>query len=245
LAQLGAGALVAAPLRDGEQVLGGLVVCRRDARAPAPDDVHLVEELARRSGLAVTQARLLAAAQEAARRSDAAARRAEAANRIKAEFLATVSHELRTPLNVILGWSSLLRARTLEPDVSRAIDVIQRNAEAQAHIVDDILDVSRIITGKLRLTLGAVDLELVAREAIEVVQPSADAKDLRVELVAGPPIGPIVGDADRLRQVLWNLLTNAVKFTEPGGRVQLAIRREGGRVRVTVEDTGRGIEPEL
>jgi CheY-like chemotaxis protein/nitrogen-specific signal transduction histidine kinase len=205
--------------------------------------VHLVEELARRGGLAVTQARLFAEARASARAAEAAARAAEEASRIKDEFLATVSHELRTPLNAIVGWSSLLRGKSADPSVDKGLAVIHRNAQAQARIIDDILDVSRIITGNLRLDLKATDLVAVIEDAIEVVRASAAAK--RIDIHFDRPSEPcnLVADAERLQQVVWNLLSNAVRFTDPPGSVRIRIGREASHLQLTVTDTGRGIEP--
>ena len=176
-----------------------------------------------------------------------AARIAEEGNRIKDEFLATVSHELRTPLTAMLGWSSLLRQRTEDPALLKGLDIIHRNAQAQAKIVEDILDVSRIITGKLRLELKPADLKAVTRDALHVVRPSAKAKGIR--LVFKVPKGPcpLLADPERLQQVAWNLLSNAVKFTPKGGKITVRLRRETStkRLVLSVVDTGDGIEPEF
>jgi PAS domain S-box-containing protein len=176
-------------------------------------------------------------------REQAARSAAEEANRVKDEFLATVSHELRTPLNAIVGWASLLRRRSGDPEIAKAVEVIDRNARAQAKIVDDILDVSRIVTGKFRLEPRPLDLAAVAAEALEVVRPSAVAKQIALEFDPGPEGCPLVGDPERLQQIAWNLLSNAVKFTDPGGSVRASVRREGASAVLTVADTGRGIEP--
>jgi signal transduction histidine kinase/DNA-binding response OmpR family regulator len=176
-------------------------------------------------------------------RERAARLAAEIASISKDEFLATVSHELRTPLNAILGWASLAKAKAI-PDIDRALQVIERNALAQARIVEDVLDFSRIARGKMRLSLSQVELEAVTREAVETVRPAAEAKsvELVVELAAKRKL---TADPQRLQQVVWNLLTNAIKFTSSGGRVTL--RAESGEdfVIVTVTDTGQGIEPEF
>jgi signal transduction histidine kinase/CheY-like chemotaxis protein len=161
--------------------------------------------------------------------------------RLKDEFLATVSHELRTPLNAMLGWSHVLRSSQLTPAMTeQAVSAIDRNARMQARLIEDILDVSRIITGKLRLEPKPTDLVGIVRSAIDVVQPSAIAKKLTIEL-ALPYSAPFVGDADRLRQVAWNLLSNAVKFTPPGGTVRIRLDVTAGEYRIAVIDTGRGI----
>jgi PAS domain S-box-containing protein len=173
------------------------------------------------------------------------AERAEDANRIKDEFLATVSHELRTPLNAIVGWAALLRDRPLEPSVAKAIEVIDRNAQAQVKIVDDILDVSRIITGKLRLELKPTDVLAVAKQGIEVVRPSAAAKSIAISCEQIGPLNPVLADPERLQQVAWNLLSNAIKFTERGGTVNVRVECQGANVLLSVSDTGRGIEPDF
>jgi PAS domain S-box-containing protein len=172
-----------------------------------------------------------------------AARRAEEANRVKDEFLATVSHELRTPLNAIVGWAALLRSRNSDPALIRGLDVIHRNAFAQNKIIDDILDVSRIITGKLRLDPRPVDLINIVRDAIEVMMPSLTAKHL--SLTFDPPTYDCVllADPERLQQVVWNLLSNAVKFSDAGGAVTITIERADDSFVLTVADSGRGIEP--
>ncbi len=180
-----------------------------------------------------------AAAREAA---EAVATRAEEANRIKDEFLAMVSHELRTPLSAIVGWSALLRQHELDPHVAKAVEVIDRNARAQTKIIEDILDVSRIITGKLRIEPKPTDLAAVTKQAIEVVRPSADAKRIALTLEETDEAPLLVADAERIQQVVWNLLSNAVKFTDSGGAIHVCIRRESSRLFVIVRDTGRGIE---
>ncbi|MBD1865282.1 MULTISPECIES: ATP-binding protein, partial [Trichocoleus] len=168
------------------------------------------------------------------------------ANRLKDEFLATVSHELRTPLNAMLGWSTMLRSRQLdEATTNRAIETIERNARAQNQLINDLLDVSRIITGKLRLNVRPVILVSVIEAAIDSIRPAAEAKDIRLQSVLDPNAGPLSGDSDRLQQVFWNLLSNAVKFTPKGGRVQIRLERINSHIEVTVSDTGQGISPEF
>jgi CheY-like chemotaxis protein/anti-sigma regulatory factor (Ser/Thr protein kinase) len=164
---------------------------------------------------------------------------------VKDEFLATLSHEMRTPLNAVLGWTRILKSRSLDPaTVQRAIDVIDRNAAAQLTLVSDLLDMSRIAVGKLRLEVEPVDLEPVTMSAIDVIKPAADAKGVRLETRL-TPVPPVSGDADRLSQVIWNLLSNAVKFTEPGGVVTVALKSQAGQVAVVVADTGQGIDAQF
>ena len=167
---------------------------------------------------------------------------AEAANRAKDEFLATLSHELRTPLTAILGWARLLRGGNLpEGTAGGALETIERNAKAQAQLIDELLDVSRIVTGKLRLDTRPVEFGRVIEAAVESVRPAARAKKIRLEVELEPLGGLFLGDAGRLQQVAWNLLSNAVKFTPEGGRVGVLLRRAGPDAEVRVEDTGQGI----
>ncbi|HET6861569.1 MAG TPA: ATP-binding protein, partial [Pyrinomonadaceae bacterium] len=171
---------------------------------------------------------------------------AEESNRLKDEFLATVSHELRTPLTAILGWSRLLESGALSgPAELQAIDTIWRNAKAQAQIIDDILDVSRIITGNLYMDLHPVDLGPVIENAVNVVRPTADAKSIKIECELSRIAAVVSGDANRLQQVVWNLLSNAVKFTNSGGRVNVKLSQENASVMVSVSDTGQGIRREF
>jgi PAS domain S-box-containing protein len=172
-------------------------------------------------------------------------RQAEEANRLKDEFLAVVSHELRSPLNAITGWASLLMMRPLDDQTRHAVDTILRNAQTQTKLIADLLDVSRIVSGQLRLNVRPLQLVSVIEAAIEVVQPSADAKSIRIETALDPTTGSIAGDSDRLQQIFWNLLSNAVKFTQSGGRVQVRSRRMDSHVEIVVSDTGRGIDAEL
>ena len=174
--------------------------------------------------------------------AEQARREAERANRAKDQFLSTLSHELRTPLNAILGWLNILNTSPPNADrLARALTVIERNAAAQAHLIEDILDVSRIITGKLQLNVGVVDLHAVLRASVDVVRPAADAKGVSVDAQLDPGAVAVQGDADRLQQVAWNLLSNAVKFTPKGGRVEVTLARAAEHVVLRVADTGDGI----
>ncbi len=170
----------------------------------------------------------------------------ENANKAKDEFLATVSHELRTPLNAMLGWVGMLRSGKLdESTTAHALEVFERNAKSQAQLIEDLLDVSRIISGKLRLDVQPVDISSVVQLAIDVVRPAADAKEVRLQIILDPQAGPVSGDPGRLQQVIWNLLSNAVKFTHKGGRVQVRVARVDSYAEITVSDTGQGINPEF
>jgi PAS domain S-box-containing protein len=176
----------------------------------------------------------------------AARTEAERANRAKDEFLSIVSHELRTPLNAILGWSQVLHGEPdLSPEVQEGLAVIERNARAQAQIIEDLLDMSRIISGKVRLEVQRVDLTAVIDAALASMQPATEAKGLRLQKLIDPQAGPVSGDPARLQQVIWNLLSNAIKFTGKGGRVTLTLARVNSHVEIDVTDTGAGITPEF
>jgi signal transduction histidine kinase/ActR/RegA family two-component response regulator len=171
---------------------------------------------------------------------------AEEANRTKDEFLATLSHELRTPLTAILGWARMLSGGQLdEASVARALATIERNAQAQAQLIEDILDVSRVITGKLRLEVQPVNLAAVIESAINAVLPAADAKGIRLQRVLDTGASMVSGDPARLQQIIWNLLSNAIKFTPKGGRVQVKLERVNSHVEINVTDDGQGISPDI
>ncbi len=171
---------------------------------------------------------------------------AEDANRLKDEFLATVSHELRTPLHAVIGWSHMLRSGGLdEATTIRAIETIERNAKSQAQLIEDILDVSRVITGKLHLNIGLVDFSSVINAAIDSVQLAAESKGIQLEVTLDPSARRVLGDPSRLQQVVWNLLSNAIKFTPAGGRVQVRLERAGADAQISVSDTGEGINSEF
>jgi PAS domain S-box-containing protein len=175
-----------------------------------------------------------------------AKRAAEEATRAKDEFMAVVSHELRTPLNAILGWARMLQTGKLDEHMAtRALDSIERNAESQNQLIGDLLDFSRIISGKIRLDVGLVDLASVIAAAIDVVSPAADAKGISLQVVLDPRVGHVSGDPERLQQVMWNLLSNAVKFTPKGGRVEVRLAQVDSGVEIKVSDTGLGIEADF
>ncbi len=176
----------------------------------------------------------------------AAREEAEDANRIKDEFLATVSHELRTPLNAMLGWVQILRAGQLnEIEVIQALEAVERNAKVQNQLIADLLDTSRIIMGKLRFEMRPVELFPVIEAALETVRPAAEAKGLKLILKLDPRVGMVMGDADRLQQIVWNLLANSIKYTPQGGRVETRLLSEEKTVTIIVRDTGEGISPEF
>lgn len=174
-----------------------------------------------------------------------ATRDAETANRLKDEFLANLSHELRSPLSAVLGWAQILRGKSDAVTVEKGIRVIERNALVGVKLVEDILDVSRIVSGKLSLKKMRVELNAVVQAAVEVVRPAADKNEIALEVRLDPDAGMISADPDRLQQIVWNVLTNAVKFTPRGGTVDLSVRRDGGHVEIRVSDTGKGIHPQL
>ncbi len=209
----------------------------------APDGGAIVATIAQ--GQDITERKRLEQEREALLASERAARsEAERANQMKDDFVAVLSHELRNPLNAILGWAQLLRrSRDLPGEALEGIDVIQSNGRILADMVSDLLDVSRITAGKLRLDVRVVDLLGVVRAAVDAVRPAAEAKGIRLELAGGDGICPVRGDSQRLQQVVWNLLSNAVKFTDAGGAVGVDVRGGNGQVEIRVSDNGRGIEP--
>jgi PAS domain S-box-containing protein len=249
------------PLVARNRTLGTITLATAESnRYYDANDLKLAEDLAHRIALAVDNARLYREAQDAVtaredalrirdellKREHLAREEAETANRSKDEFLATVSHELRTPLNAILGWAHMLRSNRLDDTTQiRALETIERNAKSQAQLIEDILDVSRIVTGKLRLDVRPVVLDAVVDAAIEAVRPAADAKEIRIDNILDPSAGPVSGDPNRLQQVIWNLVANAVKFTGRGGRVQVHLQRVASSIEITVRDTGQGISAEF
>jgi PAS domain S-box-containing protein len=235
--------------RSGE-VLGGLFFGHTDAGVFTERDARVVEGLAAQAAITMDNARLyqnvqqsLAEREELLSREQAARNQAEVASRAKDEFLGMLSHELRTPLNSILGWTQLLSTQKLDADMfNRATETIDRNARLQGRLIEDMLDVSRIISGKLRLETEPVDLPTVISAAVDTVRSATEAKDIRLELALGSGASLVLGDPMRLQQILWNLLTNAVKFTPKGGQVQVQLRRIDSYMELTVSDTGPGID---
>ncbi|MDT5294046.1 MAG: hypothetical protein QOJ76_926, partial [Acidobacteriota bacterium] len=224
--------------RSGE-VLGGLFFGHPEAGVFGERHARMVEGLAAQAAVAVDNARLFKAAERARLQ-------AEEASRLKDEFLATLSHELRTPLTAVLGWAKLLRSEPFDAALTtRALEAIERNAVAQTRLINDLLDVSRIITGKLRLDMRPVELAAVVEAAVETVRPAAHARGVRLDVRLDAGAGPVAGDADRLQQVVWNLLSNAIKFTPQGGSVGVRLARKDTEAGVVVSDTGRGIAPEF
>jgi len=215
----------AAPIRSEQgEVLGAVLVFR---------------DISERKRMELERDRLLANAQ-------AAQKEAEHANRLKDEFLATASHELRTPLTAVVGWSRMLRTGKLDAENSaRALEAIERNATLQTKLIDDLLDVSRIITGKLILDRRAIEMAHVLSDAVNTVRPAADAKHITIVTSFDAETGPVLGDANRLLQVVWNLLSNAVKFTPKNGRIEVGLQRVNSQAEISVRDSGEGISSEF
>jgi len=219
------------------RIVGTIEIQSYEKSAYHEGHVTAIRMAANLTAVAIENVRLL-------ERESTARASAEESNRLKDEFLATVSHELRTPLTAILGWSRMLEAGTLDqPEAERAIQTIRRNAKSQAQIIDDILDVSRIITGNLYLDLHPIEVAPVIEAAVNVVRPTAEAKGIGIEVQFEARPAVISGDANRLQQVIWNLLSNAVKFTSPGGKVEVALRQCSSEVEIWVSDTGPGVDP--
>ena len=230
---------MAVPMAVMGRIIGTIEVQSYEPNVYRPEHVTAMGMAANLTAVAIENVRLL-------KLERTAREAAEESNRLKDEFLATVSHELRTPLTAILGWSRLLEGGTLDESVThQAVETIGRNAKAQAQIIDDILDVSRIITGNLYLDLNPLDVKPIVENAINVVRQTADAKGIRIETQFESTPAMISGDANRLQQVVWNLLSNAVKFTNSGGRVCVKVSRVGSAAQISVSDTGQGISKEF
>ena len=226
------------PLVARGRTVGAIAfACAESGRVYTEDDLGFAEELARRCAVAIENARVYAAEQHARQSADIA-------NRAKDEFLAMVSHELRTPLNAIMGWAKMMSSAPLdEKKRARAVETIDRNAVAMAQLIEDLLDISRIISGKMRLEVQAVELTRTVEAAIESVRPAAEAKGIRITPTLESGIPALVGDPTRLQQVVWNLLSNAVKFTPKGGQITVEVGLEDSALVVRVVDTGKGIDP--
>ncbi len=236
---IGVRAYASHPLIVGDRVLGTLGLGTRQRGYFTRDELELMQAVADQVAAALERSRLVA---ELEARAEALVQ----TNRIKDEFLAVLSHELRTPLNPILGWAGLLRSGNLDAaKTDRALETIERNAKLQVRLIEDLLDVSRILQGKLSLTMAPVNLAAVLESALETVQLAAAAKSIQIETTLEPALGLVLGDATRLQQVVWNLLSNAVKFTASGGRVNIRLGRAEDQAQIQVSDTGQGIAPEF
>jgi signal transduction histidine kinase len=231
--------------RTGE-VIGGLFFGHPSAGVFDAESERFAVGIAAQAAVALDNARLYESLKRSEESEKAARLAAERAGHLKDEFLATLSHELRTPLNAILGWTHILSRASDDPSrMLRGVEVIERNARAQAQLISDLLDISRIVTGKMRLDVQRVELPLVINEALEAVRPAADAKGVRLHAVIEPIAEPVHGDPSRLQQIIWNLVSNAVKFTPKHGRVQIVLARVNSHVEIRVSDTGEGIAPEF
>jgi signal transduction histidine kinase/CheY-like chemotaxis protein len=224
---------LAVPVKGrGGDVIGGLFFGHSEVGRFDQHHERLAVGIASWASVALENARLYMSVQEA--------------SRVKDEFLASLSHELRTPLNAILGYARMLRSGIIAPEKKdKAVETIERNATSLTQIVEDVLDISRIVSGKIRLNVQPVEFPTVVRNAIDAIAPAAEARGVRIETVIDPESGPISGDPERLQQVLWNLLSNAVKFTTRGGKVQVRLERVNSHVELSVSDTGIGISPKF
>ncbi|WP_414755318.1 ATP-binding protein [Anabaena sp. CCY 9910] len=238
---------LAAPLvgRNGQNI--GLIQLsdKYDGEFTAADEAILMQ-LAQMASVSVENIRLYEAEKQARSAAEGSREEAEAANRIKDEFLAVLSHELRSPLNPILGWSRLLQNGKLDKaKAKQAVTIIERNAKLQVELIEDLLDISRILQGKLSLTSSPINLASVIKGAIETVRLAAEANSIRIEVNLDGEIGLVSGDSTRLQQVMWNLLSNAVKFTPTGGLVEIRLEQVGNQAQISVSDTGKGISPDF
>jgi PAS domain S-box-containing protein len=237
--------------RSGE-VIGGLFFGHPEPGVFTERTERIIVGIAAQAAVAIDNARLYEAAQKAAEErkqllenEQAARADAERANAMKDEFLATLSHELRTPLNSILGWSQVLKMGSNAADAQRGLDAIERNARVQAQLIEDLLDMSRITSGKVRLEIQPVEPIPILEAAIETVRPAAEVKHIRIDKLFDPAAGPVYGDPSRLQQIIWNLLSNAIKFTPKEGKVQIVLARVNSHIEISVADTGIGIKPEF
>ena len=243
-AKVGLHAAFGFPILLGGEVLGAIEFFSPEIREPDQNLLKLVNGIGAQLGLfserKVAEVKLAALLEsERTARADA-----EKANRLKDEFLATLSHELRTPLNAVIGWSRMLVSGRLDSEGAKhALEVVERNAWAQKQIIEDILDVSRVITGKLHLNVSPVDLVAVVDAALDAVRPAMEAKEIKIETLIDSSLRMISGDPDRLQQVVWNILSNAAKFTPVEGKIEIAVSQNQGQVEIRVKDSGPGIDP--
>jgi PAS domain S-box-containing protein len=238
--------------RSGE-VVGGLFFGHPEVGVFDEHSEEVVSSIAGPAGIALENAKLqhqlkesVHKSQELAASERAARSEAERIGRLKDDFLATLSHELRTPLNAILGWAQLLQQNLPSPEMLReGLEIVERNARTQNQLISDLLDMSRIISGKVRLDVQLVDLASMITAVIDSLRPSAEMKNLRLHTVLDPLAGPVSGDPNRLQQIIWNLLNNAIKFTPKGGKIEVLLARVNSHLEMTVSDTGQGIKAEF
>ena len=245
---------LAVPVMARSGAVIGAIVFGHEGRAVFTERAErLAVGIAAQAAIAIDNARLYAEATRSAEErsrlleAERAARiEIERISLVKDEFLATLSHELRTPLNAVLGWSGVLLARTHgDPEMQRGLETIARNARAQAQLIEDLLDMNRIVSGKIRLDVQRLELATVVEAALDSVMPSAEAKAIAIRRTIDAGAGLVSGDPNRLQQVVWNLLSNAVKFTPKGGKIDVIVQRVNSHVEIQVRDTGMGIEPEF
>ena len=238
---------LAVPVRSRSgAILGGLFFGHAQPGIFTPQSEDIVKGIAAQAAIAIDNARLYGQIQQLLASEREARAEAERVSGLKDEFLATLSHELRTPLNAVVGWAHMLSVGTLNEEKSRnAIDTILRNARIQSQLIEDLLDMSRIISGRVGIEMQTLDIREVIGSAINVVRPTAGAKRISVDVSAGAEPYPVRGDSNRLQQIVWNLLTNAIKFTPPGGRVTVSVNRRADQVEIAIADTGIGIQPEF
>ncbi len=232
--EIGLLSFILVPLTSHGQVLGALtlVTSPESGRRFGEADVRLAEELARRAGVAIENARLYRAANDA--------------NRAKDDFLATLSHELRTPMTAVLGWARMMKMGGLsESERREAVDAVEKSASVQMQLIEDILDMSRIMAGKMSMAPAPVDLRTITEAVLSAVRPTADVKGIEIVTRDSSELPPVLGDGNRLQQVIWNLLTNAIKFTSRGGTIVVSVANDQDTVTVTVRDTGAGIDPKF
>ncbi|MEH2173559.1 response regulator [Nostoc sp.] len=236
---IGITAYAGQPLIVQGRLLGTLSFASRTRTCFTPEEIDLLQSTCEQMAIAIERANLLASIQQQAQQL-------QQANRIKDEFLAVLSHELRSPLNPILGWSKLLQTSKLdEAKTAYALSAIERNAKLQSELIEDLLDVSRILQGKLSLKVCPVDLVSIVKAAMETVQLAAESKSIQIQVRLEPNVGQVLGDPNRLQQVIWNLLSNAIKFTDIRGRVDIHLKQVSSFAEITVIDTGQGIHPDF
>jgi signal transduction histidine kinase len=231
--------------RSGE-VIGGLFFGHPRAGVFTDRSQRIVTGVAAHAAVALDNARLYDMTQSLLVRERAARAEAERMSELRDEFVATLSHELRTPLSAILGWSQVMRTKSMEPsDMNKALEVIERNARMQMQLIEDLLDMGRITSGKLRLEIQSAQPTAFVEAAIQTVKPAADAKEIRIDRALDSSAGLVSGDPSRLQQIVWNLLSNAIKFTPSGGRIQVSVRRVDSQIEIDVADNGMGIAPDF
>ncbi|MDQ3364545.1 MAG: ATP-binding protein [Myxococcota bacterium] len=232
-------------MRTGE-VIGGLFFGHRQRGMFTARSERIILGIAGQAAIALDNARLYEEAKRAALAERAARAEVERVSLMKDEFLATLSHELRTPLNAVLGWAEMLLSRVSpESDTRRGLETIARNARSQAQLIEDLLDMNRIISGKIRLDVQRVELDAIITAAMDSVAPSAEGKSIRLRKALDPLAGPVHGDPHRLQQVVWNLLSNAIKFTPKHGRIDVLLQRVNSHIEITVTDSGIGINSDF